>query len=172
MLVTSLVLKVCSGWFAWIAVSAITDIFIDAHSVEISASATDPVVIFMPEGSKTHLGGTMRLGIRPTIWQPNSEWSKLRQLYGEKEVILERHRHRYEVNPEYIERLSGLNFVGKDDKGERMEIVELKDHPYFVGVQFHPEYLSRVLSPSKPYLGLVAASAGYSPLPLFLVYMG
>ncbi|PWW72350.1 CTP synthase [Tuber magnatum] len=132
----------------------------DAHSVEISANATDPVVIFMPEGSKTHLGGTMRLGIRPTIWQPGSEWSKLRQLYDEKEVILERHRHRYEVNPEYIERLSGLNFVGKDDKGERMEIVELKDHPYYVGVQFHPEYLSRVLSPSKPYLGFVAASAG------------
>lgn len=132
----------------------------DAHSVEISASSTNPVVIFMPEGSKTHLGGTMRLGIRPTIWQPNSEWSKLRRLYGEKEAILERHRHRYEVNPEYIERLSGLNFVGKDDKGERMEIVELKDHPYYVGVQFHPEYLSRVLSPSKPYLGFVAASAG------------
>ncbi|KAG0643619.1 CTP synthase N-terminus-domain-containing protein [Tuber brumale] len=132
----------------------------DAHSVEISASSTDPVVIFMPEGSKTHLGGTMRLGIRSTIWQPNSEWSKLRRLYGEKETISERHRHRYEVNPEYIERLSGLNFVGKDDKGERMEIVELKDHPYYVGVQFHPEYLSRVLSPSKPYLGFVAASAG------------
>lgn len=115
----------------------------------------------MPEGSKTHLGGTMRLGIRPTIWQPGSEWSKLRRLYGESNEILERHRHRYEVNPEYIEKLSGLNFVGKDDKGERMEIVELKDHPYYVGVQFHPEYLSRVLEPSKPYLGFVAASAGY-----------
>lgn len=131
-----------------------------AHSVEISANTEHPVIIFMPEGSKTHLGGTMRLGIRPTIWQPGSEWSKLRRLYGKSDEILERHRHRYEVNPEYIERLSGLNFVGKDDKGERMEVAELKDHPFYVGVQYHPEYLSRVLQPSKPFLGFVAASCG------------
>ncbi|KAI5846480.1 CTP synthase [Morchella snyderi] len=131
-----------------------------AHSVEISAHTDHPVIIFMPEGSKTHLGGTMRLGIRPTVWQPGSEWSKLRQLYGKSVEILERHRHRYEVNPEYIEKLSGLNFVGKDDKGERMEIIELKDHPFYVGVQYHPEYLSRVLQPSKPFLGFVAASCG------------
>lgn len=134
--------------------------FAGAHSVEISAHTDHPVIIFMPEGSKTHLGGTMRLGIRPTIWQPGSEWSKLRQLYGNSDEILERHRHRYEVNPEYIEKLSGLNFVGKDDKGERMEVVELKDHPFYVGVQYHPEYLSRVLQPSKPFLGFVAASCG------------
>ncbi|KAF8477598.1 CTP synthase [Kalaharituber pfeilii] len=134
----------------------------DANSVEIVPSTENPVVIFMPEGSKTHLGGTMRLGIRPTIFQADSEWSKLRHLYGDVPQILERHRHRYEVNPEYIDRLTeaGLNFVGKDDKGERMEVVELKDHPYFVGVQFHPEYLSRVLDPSKPYLGFVAACSG------------
>src|SRR5687768_16918150 len=116
----------------------------------------------MPEGSTTHLGATMRLGLRPTIFQEGSEWSKIRQLYNEEGEILERHRHRYEVNPKYIDQLTeaGLNFVGKDDKGERMEIIELKDHPYYVGIQFHPEYLSRVLSPSKPFLGLVAASCG------------
>jgi len=104
----------------------------------------------------------MRLGLRPTEFQPGSEWSRLRQLYGEKTEIHERHRHRYEVNPEYISKLSeaGLEFVGKDDKGVRMEILELKDHPWYVGVQFHPEYLSRVLDPSKPYLGFVAAAAG------------
>lgn len=56
-----------------------------------------------------------------------------------------------------------MNFVGRDDSGKRMEILELKDHPFFVGVQFHPEYLSRVLRPSKPFLGLVAASAGILP---------
>ncbi len=56
-----------------------------------------------------------------------------------------------------------MNFVGRDDSGRRMEILELKDHPFFVGVQFHPEYLSRVLRPSKPFLGLVAASAGILP---------
>jgi CTP synthase len=133
-----------------------------ASSVELNEQCEDPVVIFMPEVDKTKLGGTMRLGLRPTIFQEGSEWSRLRQLYGEKTTIHERHRHRYEVNPEYIDRLQtdGLHFVGKDDKGERMEIVELKDHPWFVGVQFHPEYLSRVLDPSKPYLGFVAAAAG------------
>jgi CTP synthase len=54
----------------------------------------------------------------------------------------------------------GLTFIGKDDTGVRMEVIELKDHPWFVGVQFHPEYISRVLHPSKPYLGFIAASAG------------
>ena len=117
----------------------------------------------------------MRLGLRPTIFQKGSEWSKLRALYGEEEMIMERHRHRYEVNPDYVERLeqlqqleqqegaadSGkLSFIGKDDTGVRMEIIELKDHPWYVGVQFHPEYQSRVLRPSKPFLGFVAASAG------------
>lgn len=133
-----------------------------ASSVELAEHCEDPVVIFMPEIDKTNLGGTMRLGLRPTLFQPGSEWSRLRQLYGESREIKERHRHRYEVNPEYIDRLAegGLEFIGKDDKGVRMEILELKDHPWYVGVQFHPEYLSRVLDPSKPYLGFVAAAAG------------
>ncbi|KAI9762239.1 MAG: CTP synthase ura7 [Chaenotheca gracillima] len=137
----------------------------NAASVELAEHCEEPVIIFMPEIDKQNLGGTMRLGLRPTHFQPGSEWSRLRQLYGEKNIILERHRHRYEVNPQYIERLAkgGLEFVGKDDRGERMEILELKDHPWFVGVQFHPEYMSRVLNPSKPYLGFVAASAGCLP---------
>ncbi|KAL8664671.1 MAG: hypothetical protein Q9168_007857 [Polycauliona sp. 1 TL-2023] len=81
---------------------------------------------------------------------------------GEPPIIRERHRHRYEVNPAYIEKIvaHGMDFIGKDEKGERMEIIELKDHPWFVGVQYHPEYLSRVLHPSLPYLGFVAAAAG------------
>ena len=80
-------------------------------------------------------------------------------------IINERHRHRWEVNPAYVETLesAGMDFVGRDDSGKRMEILELKDHPFFVGVQFHPEYLSRVLRPSKPFLGFVAASAGILP---------
>lgn len=147
----------------------------------------------------------MRLGLRPTLFQPQSEWSKLRALYGEEAnqtngtlpkpngvqyhtstpqfpldgttatgptiekppnasplIIQERHRHRYEVNPAYIDTLAsnGMKFIGKDDKAERMEIMELKDHPWYVGVQYHPEYLSRVLRPSKPYLGFVAAASG------------
>ncbi|KAL2219697.1 CTP synthase [Thermoascus aurantiacus ATCC 26904] len=135
----------------------------DAGSIELDANTPNPVVQYMPEIDKVNLGGTMRLGLRPTVFQPGTEWSKLRSLYGpDRASINERHRHRYEVNPDYIDRLeaAGLNFIGKDDKGERMEIIELKDHPWYVGVQFHPEYLSRVLAPSKPYLGFVAASAG------------
>lgn len=159
----------------------------NATSIELDGNATDPVVIFMPEIDRTALGGTMRLGLRPTHFQPKSEWSKIRALYSEDPdwslhqpsdirngtatspaspspplTISERHRHRYEVNPAYIDTLTahGLSFVGKDDRGERMEVLELADHPWFVGVQFHPEYLSRVLRPSKPYLGFVAASAG------------
>ena len=132
----------------------------------------------------------MRLGLRPTLFQANSEWSKIRALYGGEAhsqnmaalksnsvhvyasvtespskgstanglsieqtsnasplIIQERHRHRYEVNPAYIDTLAsnGMTFIGKDDRAERMEIMELKDHPWFVGVQYHPEYLSRVL---------------------------
>jgi CTP synthase len=131
-----------------------------AGSVELEENPADPVIIFMPEIDKTTMGGNMRLGLRATNFQEETEWSRLRKLYHSEPAILERHRHRYEVNPDYIDRLSGLNFIGKDDKGERMEIIELKDHPFFVGVQFHPEYLSRVLRPSPPYLGFVAACAG------------
>jgi CTP synthase len=164
----------------------------NAASIELDERTSEPVIVFMPEIDREHLGGTMRLGLRPTYFQKGSGWSKIRALYSAQSnkthhdksftngsvtngtdvtppphdpvapVILERHRHRYEVNPAYIEKLTaqGLQFIGKDDKGERMEIIELKDHPWFVGVQFHPEYLSRVLDPSKPYLGFVAASAG------------
>jgi len=106
----------------------------------------------------------MRLGIRPTLFQKDTEWSKFRALYGSATDISERHRHRYEVNPELVETIEGagggLAFVGKDEEGVRIEVIEIKDHPWFVGVQFHPEYLSRVLNPSKSYLGLVAAASG------------
>ena len=134
-----------------------------ATSFEFDGTNDDRVIISMPEHHTGKLGGTMRLGLRPTIWQSDTEWSKMRALYGlHNSSINERHRHRYEVNPAYIEQLQskGMTFIGKDDTGVRMEVVELKDHPWFVGVQFHPEYISRVLHPSKPYLGFIAASAG------------
>jgi len=122
----------------------------------------NPIVVFMPEISKEKMGGNMRLGLRETKFQDNTSWSKMRQLYGQAEIILERHRHRYEVNPKCVDTLheKGLTFVGKDLSGQRMEILELQDHPWFVGVQFHPEYLSRVLKPSQPYLGFIAAACG------------
>ncbi|KAI0340374.1 CTP synthase [Trametopsis cervina] len=138
-----------------------------ATSTEFAEDTKHPVIIFMPEISRTHMGGTMRLGLRPTVFEPKSEdWSKIRKLYGGAEKVWERHRHRYEVNPDYIEKLtaSGLNFVGRDEKGERMQILELEDHPYFVGLQAHPEFCTRPLNPSPPFLGFVAAASSHNVL--------
>ncbi|KAF9131598.1 CTP synthase ura7 [Mortierella sp. 14UC] len=134
----------------------------EAHSIELDENTTTPVVVFMPEISKTHLGGTMRLGSRATLFQEGTENSRLRKLYGGGSSVLERHRHRYEINPEMISKFEakGLQFVGKDETGERMEIVEMADHPYFVGVQYHPEYLTRPLKPSAPFMGLILAATG------------
>jgi len=134
----------------------------DANSIELDENTKTPVVVYMPEISKTHLGGTMRLGTRPTEFQAGTESSTLRKLYGGGSTVLERHRHRYEINPELIENFEakGLQFVGKDETGQRMEIVEMADHPYFVGVQYHPEYLTRPLRPSAPFMGLILAATG------------
>ncbi|CAH9141309.1 unnamed protein product [Cuscuta epithymum] len=134
--------------------------FKDANSTEFDPSTNNPYVIFMPEGSKTHMGGTMRLGSRRTFFQV--EDCKSSKLYGNLKFIDERHRHRYEVNPEMVEQLqtAGLCFTGKDESGQRMEIVELLEHPYFVGVQFHPEFKSRPGKPSPLFLGLIAAACG------------
>ncbi|KAG8223562.1 hypothetical protein J437_LFUL003026, partial [Ladona fulva] len=133
----------------------------NANSTEVDPETPHPVVVDMPEHNPGQMGGTMRLGKRKTVFQQNHN-SVLRILYGKVESIQERHRHRYEVNPAYVEKLeaAGMKFVGRDVKGERMEMMELAGHPYFVATQFHPEYLSRPLSPSPPYLGLILASIG------------
>ncbi|XP_073110653.1 uncharacterized protein [Elaeis guineensis] len=125
----------------------------DANSTEFERDTTSPCVIFMPEGSKTHMGGTMRLGLRRTFFHVTD--CKSAKLYGNVNYVDERHRHRYEVNPDMIMELerAGLAFVGKDETGRRMEILELPLHPYFVGVQFHPEFKSRPGKPSAPFLG-------------------
>ena len=100
--------------------------FVDAHSTEFIEDTKNPVVIFMPEIDKDNLGGTMRLGARDTIISdhPTGDKSICYYLYGEKDVISERHRHRYEVNPEKVDSIAsaGLSFVGRDDTGERMEV--------------------------------------------------
>ena len=130
-----------------------------ANSTEFEDNPQHAAVVFMPEISKTHLGGTMRLGSRPTLWQ--SDGSKIRALYGAGDAVDERHRHRYEVNPDLIERIeeAGLVFVGKDESGQRCEIFELNGHPYYVGVQFHPEFKSRPGRPSPPFLGLLQSAS-------------
>jgi len=133
-----------------------------ANSTEFDENTPHPAVVFMPEISKTHLGGTMRLGSRPTIWQVDD--CKIRTLYGEGDSVDERHRHRYEVNPDLIEKIEshGLKYVGKDESGQRCEIFELDGHPYYVGVQYHPEFKSRPNRPSPPFLGLLKAASGHT----------
>ncbi|KAI0525363.1 CTP synthase N-terminus-domain-containing protein [Xylaria bambusicola] len=134
----------------------------EADSEEFRPDSREPIIIHMPEVDRERMGATMRLGLHDTVFQPGSEASKIRALYGGSNRAHERHRHRYEVNPQYVEKLQsmGLHFVGKDTTGQRMEIFELQDHPFFIGTQFHAEYQSRVLSGSPPYLGFIAASAG------------
>lgn len=135
-----------------------------ASSVEFDPSLPEEnqAVVFMPEIDRERLGGTMRLGLRPTVFQEGSESCVIRKLYGDAPQVYERHRHRYEVNPSLVEAIEaeGLKFVGKDENNERMEIFELDDHPFFVATQYHPEYISKVLDPSRPFLGLVAAASG------------
>ncbi|KAJ4772314.1 CTP synthase [Rhynchospora pubera] len=125
----------------------------DADSEEFNQKTPHRVIMFMPEVSKTHMGSTMRLGCRRTLFRrPGSLTSKL---YGNPEYVDERHRHRYEVNPEFVSELekSGLEFVGCDESQNRMELIELPGHPYYIGVQFHPEFKSRPRKPSALFLG-------------------
>jgi CTP synthase len=132
----------------------------DAQSTEFDKDTTHPVVIEMPEHNPGQMGATMRLGKRKTIFTDKS--CTIKKLYGNKAYVEERHRHRYEVNPKYVMDLEekGLKFVGSSTDNQRMEILELADHPYFVAVQFHPEYLTRPMFPSPPFLGLIMAACG------------
>jgi CTP synthase len=115
----------------------------DADSAEFNPATAHPAVVFMPEISTEHMGGTMRLGARRTVLQTMQ--CATAKLYQRERDVFERHRHRYEVNPALVPRLEaeGLRFVGKDETGERMEILELEDnpsgHPFYVAAQFHPE---------------------------------
>lgn len=131
----------------------------NATSTEFDQSTDTPLIVYMPEISTTHLGGTMRLGSRRTQIKENTLAS---QVYNGEKSIHERHRHRYEVNPEYVETLTekGLTFSGVDDEKIRMEIIELKNHPFFFACQYHPEFLSRPTRPSPPFLAFVQAAAG------------
>jgi CTP synthase len=128
-----------------------------AHTTELEPETKYPVVDLLPEQrTVVNKGGSMRLGAQKVLVR---EGSKAAALYGCKE-IMERHRHRYEVNPEFIERLenAGWIFTGRSEDGVKMEIGELKGHPYFVASQFHPEFKSRPQKPSPLHLGLVKAA--------------
>lgn len=158
-------LGVCLGFQAMVVEIARNVLnFSNANSTEFDEGCVPhDVVIFMPEIDKENMGGTMRLGERNTIFV-EGEASMLKILYGGVNSVGERHRHRYEVNPEKIEEIqsTGLKFVGKDETGTRMEIAELpqSQHPYYVGCQYHPEFKTQLLKPSPPFLGLIMASCG------------
>jgi len=138
----------------------------EANSTEFDENTKHPVVLFMPEIDKTTMGGNMRLGARDTLITDMADGSKSLSyhLYGKKDRVSERHRHRYEVNPELIAEIekSGLKFCGRDESGERMEICELprSEHPFYLGCQYHPEFQSRPLLPSPPFHGLLLAATG------------
>jgi CTP synthase len=128
----------------------------DANSSEL-AETPHPVIDLLPEQREIEeLGGTMRLGEIEVTVKRNTMAHKL---YG-SEKIYERHRHRYEVNPEYIPMMeeAGLVFSGYSDGGRRMEILELPSLRYFFATQFHPEFKSRPYRPSPPFIGLVDAA--------------
>ena len=124
----------------------------DAHSAEMQADTPHPVIDILPEQYGVEdKGGTMRLGAHETAIEAGT---LANDVYGDT-ACTERHRHRYEVNPEYIDRLeaAGLVFSGRADN--RMEILELPEHPFFLGTQFHPEFRSRPGRASPPFLAFV-----------------
>jgi CTP synthase len=131
-----------------------------ANTVEVNPKAQNPVIHIMPEQEKVvaskKYGGSMRLGAYECILAKSTI---SRKAYG-AELITERHRHRYEVNNAYRERLreAGLVIAGTSPDGLLVEIVELKDHPFFVGVQFHPEFGSRPLQPHPLFVAFIKAA--------------
>eukprot|EP00128_Syssomonas_multiformis_P003636 Colp12_sorted_trinity150504_noHs@1053 len=205
----------------------------DANSAEFDAECKNPIVVFMPEISTTHMGGTMRLGARQTnistrldrelvvpvvralpttstttttttsttttsipaapaspaptkisttttststkAYTVDHNRSLASEVYGftdsveESVGIMERHRHRYEVNPERVHELelAGLRFTGRDEYGERMEIAELSRdvHPHFLGVQYHPELKSRPNRPSPPLYSFASVVCAHLTAP-------
>ena len=129
----------------------------DANSAEFNEKTTNPVIHIMDDQiGIDKKGGTMRLGAYPCILK---EGTLAKELYG-KEQISERHRHRYEYNNEYKERLekAGLICSGTSPDGKLVEIVEYKEHPYFIAGQFHPELKSRPNRPAPLFIGLVRAA--------------
>ena len=126
-----------------------------ANSTEFDPESPHPVIDIMPDQIGVEKGGTMRLGRYPCKIVPGTLAA---EVYGE-ELVYERHRHRYEVNNGYRDALSqaGMIFSGTSPDDHLVEIAEVKDHPFFIGSQFHPEFKSRPLSPHPLFRGFVGA---------------
>ncbi|WP_069637065.1 CTP synthase [Campylobacter pinnipediorum] len=138
----------------------------DANSIEFNENCENPIIYLIDsfidahgkEQIRTHkspLGGTMRLGAYECNVKPNSILSKI---YSNQKVIKERHRHRYEANPKYKESFEKNGLMISGTSNGLIETVELKDHPFFIGVQFHPEFTSRLTKPNPTILGFIKSS--------------
>jgi CTP synthase len=132
-----------------------------AHSTEMDANAPDPVISIMEEQKKvTQVGGTMRLGAYPcTI----TEGSLAHHIYGNTNIS-ERHRHRYEFNNQYLSKYeeNGVVFSGRNPETGLVEIMEIPTHPFFIGVQYHPELKSTVENPAPLFVSFIAAARKYN----------
>jgi len=132
-----------------------------AHSVEMDANTEFPVIDIMEEQKKiTMMGGTMRLGSYPC---EITEDSLAHKIYG-KTTITERHRHRYEFNNKYLEQIqqNGMVASGINPETGLVEIVEIPSHPFFIGVQYHPELKSSVENPAPLFVSFIGAAKKYN----------
>ncbi|WP_029035003.1 CTP synthase [Salinimicrobium terrae] len=133
----------------------------NANSTEMDPTTPHPVIDLMEEQKEiTHLGGSMRLG----SWECTlKDGSIAREVYGNSQIF-ERHRHRYEYNNRYAPQMEshGLMSTGVNPKTNLVEIIEIEDHPWFVGVQYHPEYKSTVASPHPLFIAFIKAAKNYS----------
>jgi CTP synthase len=134
---------------------------IDAHSTEMDPDSPHPVIDLMEEQKKvTAKGGTMRLGAYPCEIK---EGTLAHKVYG-KTSISERHRHRWEFNNKYLEQFekAGMSASGKNPGTDLVEIIELPNHPFFVGVQYHPELKSTVENPQPVFVSFIKAAKAYA----------
>jgi len=132
----------------------------DANSTEMDANTTHPVIDIMAEQKEIQeMGGTMRLGSYPCTIKKKT---KVQEIYGATKIN-ERHRHRYEFNNEYKKQFekAGIQCVGINPETELVEIIELKDHPWFIATQFHPEYKSTVEDPHPLFISFIRACMEY-----------
>jgi CTP synthase len=134
----------------------------DANSEEVNPKTPYPVIHIMPEQKKMlaqkQYGGTIRLGGWPCKIAPNTHLAAAyRKKFGQQSVISERHRHRYEFNNEFREKFeqAGMKIVGTSPDSKIVEAIEITKHPFFIGTQFHPEYISRPLDPHPLFVEFV-----------------
>ena len=151
---------ICLGMQCAVIEFARNVIGLDASSTELDPKTKNPVIDMMEEQKKvTEKGGTMRLGAYACKLKKGS---KVQHIYGET-LIHERHRHRYEFNNKYLGVMeeAGLRAVGVNPESGLVEVVELKDHPWYVGVQYHPELRSTVLNPHPLFVEFVEAAINF-----------